>query len=198
MDIIEAISEIRKFWEGIPLSGDAAQAARLEEEFAAPFPDELRRYLSDYAPASLLRLQRVGNPLSLYGFDGKLHLGATQPGYNVHGTTGLPLKGWERCWFMLGDEGADPIIVDLSEGETQVLQAMHGVGVWEFWPVADNIGQFLLCAAAMHFTLENWSDDIAGMDDDGLPQPAAEWLFPRMRQWAGPHYDIWCDDFDNA
>jgi hypothetical protein len=171
----------------------------LAQEFDCALPGELLEYIRDFVPLRHFELQQLGNPIVLYGLEGEQRLGFEQLGYNKHGLTGESLEGWERAWFLLADQGGDPIIVDLSRRDTQVLQAMHGAGAWKFQPIADTIGQFVLCAAALHHTMVKWCGELV---DDGLgfrlSPEAANWYFTRMREWSGGHYGRWCEDFTNA
>jgi hypothetical protein len=201
MQVDAAIRTISEFWEDRPLrwtGGGASHVERLERQFGMSFPDELGAYIRNFAPTHRLEYEAVGNPLVLYGQSGEQSLGLQQPGYNWNPLTQEDIDEWDRGWFLLADEGADPIIVDLSRGDTQILQAMHGAGDWSFSPIADSIGQLLLCAAARHHTLVKWSHQIEDLGDDDLPAEAAAWLFPRMREWAGSYYDNWCGDFPNS
>lgn len=202
MHLADGVRTIAEFWTASPLplkGGGVANLERLAKEFSQPLPDELQTYVREFAPSSLVALQMVGNPIELYGLAGDKRLGFDQLGYNRHGVTGQSIDGWNPAWFLLADEGADPIIVDLARRDTQVLSAIHGSGAWRFSPVADTVGQFLLCAAALHHAIVTWPVpfDDADLGDD-LVAEAADWLFPRMRQWAGAHYEHWCGAFTNS
>jgi len=170
----------------------------LAREFRRALPDELLEYVRDFVPIRHFELQQLGNPIVLCGLEGD-RLGFEQPGYNKDGLTGESLEGWESTWVLLAREGGNSIIVDMPRCNTQVLQAMCGAGVWSFEPIADTIGQFVLCAAALHYTMEKWWGQLV---DDGLgfrlPREAASWYFLRMREWSGDHYWRWCGDFTNA
>jgi hypothetical protein len=164
------------------IGGGASQVERLAQEFSCALPAELSEYIRDFVPIRHFEFQQLGNPIVLYGLEEDQRLGFEQPGYTKHGLTGEPLEGWMSAWFLLADQGGDPIAVDLSRGDTQVLQAMHGASAWKFRPIADTIGQFVLCAAALHHTMVKWWDQLV---DDGqgfrLPPDAASWYLPRMR-----------------
>jgi hypothetical protein len=197
-----AVRAIAQFWEGPPLpwaGGRVSHVERLAQEFGCALPGELSEYVSDFVPIRHFELRQLGNPIVVYGLEGDRRLGFEQPGYNKHGLTGESLEGWERAWFLLADQGGGPIIVDLSRRDTQVGQAMHGAGAWYFQPIADTIGQFVVCAAALQHTIVKWRDELV---DDGLglrlPPEAASWYFPRMREWSGDHYARWREDFTNA
>jgi len=98
------------------------------------FPDELRVYIRDYAPKRRLSFLAVANPFDVYGQAGRQRLGFHQPGYNWNPLTREDIDGWDRNWFLLADEGLDPIIVDLSRGDTQIQKAWHSEGDWDFFP----------------------------------------------------------------
>jgi hypothetical protein len=152
MQIADAVRAIAEFWEGGPLpwaGGGEAYVGRLERQFGAGFPVELRTYIRDFAPKRRLTFECIGNPCMLYGMSGEQRLGFKQPGYSWNPLTGEDIEDWDHGWFLIADEGADPIIVDLSRGDTEIWMAWHGQGAWSFFPVADSIGQFLLGAAAV-------------------------------------------------
>jgi hypothetical protein len=92
-------------------------------------------------------------------------------------------------------------LLDLDDPEMDVQKLWHGEGDWETGSmVADSLGQFLLCSAALHhaftaFEEERIIDDARGFN---LAPQAAAWLFPRMKTWVGPHYGAWCSVFDNT
>ena len=194
---------MREFWQEPewpfqPAPDAAAHVARLQAEFNHPLPPWLTEYLLQAVPsASYTSLDTVGNPIDLYGI---ARLGHQQDGYNFNSVTQQMLPDWPDHWFMLGDEGADPIIVDLNE-DGAVAQLEHGAGNWETGTeMAASIGQFLLCAAARQHALQHFGGEVTTDDGRGFrlaPEPAA-WLFPRLRQWAGPYYPEWTQEFDNA
>lgn len=164
------------------------------------FPAELEQYLRDYAPESGVDFTQVGNPIELWPLERmSWHL----PGYNFNPVENQPIDDWDENWFLIADEGADPIMVDLSEQGhlSPVYRAMHGAGCWEFEPIADSIGQFLLCAAAMHHALDEMDIEEPVQDDDlgfNLCEDAAKWLFPFIRRHATEYQDEWLSVFDNA
>ena len=200
MTFDEAFAEIRQFWPGgTPFAfGHGAAAGRLAAEFGRELPAELVTYLDTIAPAQEVDFNTVGNPFCLYGLD---RLGIRQPGYNWNPVTNTPIDDWPAGFFLLGDEGGDPVLLDLDDPEMGVQKLWHGEGDWETGSmVADTLGQFLLCSAALHHALtafeeERIIDDARGFN---LAPQAAAWLFPRMKTWAGPHYGAWCSVFDNA
>ncbi|MGI4870529.1 MAG: SMI1/KNR4 family protein [Janthinobacterium lividum] len=202
MQLPEALHLIREFWQEPewpfqPTPDAAAHVARLQAEFGRPLPPWLTDYLTQAAPSvKYTDLATVGNPLDLYGLP---QLGQRQDGYNFSSVTQEVFTDWPDHWFMLGDEGADPVIVDLT-GDGAVTQLQHGAGNWDYrTEMAASIGQFLLCAAARQHALLHFGDAILD-DAQGfrLAPEAAAWLFPRLRRWAGPYYDAWCSEFENA
>jgi len=205
MKLSATLDEIRQFWTE-PLfpfgggDGGAARLAVLEREFGRAFPADVRETIGTVLAPAGFSFETVGNPCDVYGYEA---LARQVPGYNVHAVSGAPLDDWSDHWLLIGDEGGDPIIVDLAHAgeDTPVLKAMHGAGKWDFGPIADSPGQFLLLAAALHHALmmlpldERIIDDARGFN---LGEPAAKWLFPRVRRWAPNYYDDWVSVFDNA
>jgi len=151
MQVDRAIRTIAEFWDGQPLrwtGGGSSHVERLEQQFGVSFPDELRVYIRDFVPKRRITFQGMGNPYYVYGLWGDLRLRFKQSGYNWNDLIGEEIDGWQRSWFLFANEGADPIIVDLSRGDTEVQKAWHGEGDWDFFSIADSIGQFLLRTAA--------------------------------------------------
>ena len=200
MTLETAFAEIQQFWPGgLPFAFcRGGVAARLGAEFGRPLPPDLVTYLDAVAPAEDVEFDTVGNPLCLYGLD---RLGARQPGYSWDPTTDTPLDGWPASFFLLGDEGADPVLLDLDQPELGIQKLWHGEGDWEIGDtVADTLGQFLLCSAALHHALTAFGPEPISHDARRLmlAPTAAAWLFPRLKAWAGPHYSAWSGVFDNA
>ncbi|HEX8326667.1 MAG TPA: hypothetical protein VF629_03940 [Hymenobacter sp.] len=200
MTFNEAFIEIRQFWPGgAPFAfGHGASARRLAAEFNRELPAELVTYLDTIAPVEEVDFSTVGNPFYLYGLD---RLGVRQPGYNWNPVTNTPITDWPAGFFLLGDEGADPVLLDLDQPERGIQKLWHGEGDWETGDIlAATLGQFLLCCAALHHALTGFEEEPVIDDERGfnLAPQAAAWLFPRMKTWAGPYYAAWCSSFDNA
>lgn len=200
MSFDDAFAEIRRFWPGgLPFEFGRGQAAgRLTDEFKQALPAELVTYLDVIAPVQDVYFDTVGNPLRLYGLES---LGARQPGYNWNPQQQVPIAGWNPAFFLLADEGADPIVLDLSQPAAGWYKLWHGAGSWQAGEaVADTLGQLLLCSAALHHALNAFEEEPIVDDARGfnLAPQAAAWLFPQMKQWAGPYYAAWCSGFDNA
>ena len=200
MTLAEAFAEIRQFWPGgLPFAfGHRAAAGRLAAEFGRPLPPELAAYLDTFAPAEDVAFKTVGNPLYLYGLGS---LGVRQPGYSWNPVTQESIADWPAGFFLLGDEGADPVLLDLDQPALGIQKRWHGEGNWAAGDtVADTLGQFLLGSAALHHALTAFGPEPIVDDERGfnLAPRAAAWLFPRLRAWAGPHYAAWTNSFDNA
>jgi hypothetical protein len=158
MTLENAFAEMQQFWPGgLPFAfGRGRAAARLTAEFGCPLPPDLVTYLDAVAPAEDVFFDTVGNPLQLYGLD---RLGTQQPGYNFNPVTQQPLPDWNPAYFLLADEGADPVIMHLRQPAAGIQKLLHGAGSWdEGDTIADTIGQFLLCCAALHHALHAFED----------------------------------------
>lgn len=200
MTLTDALTEIRQFWPGpLPFATrPGAAAGRLAAEFQRELPADLVAYLDTVAPAQDVELETVGNPLRLYGLQS---LGVQQPGYNWNPVTQAVIADWPAAFFLLADEGGDPVLLDLDQPELGIRKLWHGEGDWETGEaVADTLGQFLLCSTALHHALTAFEQPRILDDERGfnLAPPAAAWLFPRLKSWAGPYYGTWCSVFDNA
>lgn len=199
MTVETAFVEIQQFWPaGLPFAfGRGRAAAQLSAEFGHPFPPALVTHLDTVAPAEDVELATVGNPSQLYGL---ARLGPQQPGYSCNYVTQTPLPDCPP-FFLLADEGADPVVLDLGQPAAGIQKLLHGAGSWaEGDPVADTLGQFWLGSAARHHTLHAFETEPISADAQGfrLAPPVAAWLFPRLKTWAGAYYAAWCADFDNA
>jgi hypothetical protein len=200
MTLDAALAEIRRFWPTDPpfAFGHGGAAARLSAAFGQPLPPDLTYYLDTVAPADDVDFDTVGNPLVLYGLS---RLGPQQPGYSFDTRTQQPVADWRPSWFLLADEGADPVILDLAEPAAGLRKLWHGAGSWQAGEtVADTLGQLLLCSAALHHALSAFEPEPIIDDERGfnLAPQAAAWLFPHLKAWAGPYYAAWAGVFDNA
>lgn len=160
-------------------------------------PVELIQYIDVICPAEGLSLEGVGHPVELI----KAADLAWQPKMFAELSPELSaeLPKWQDDWFLIAHEGGDPIIVKTSEqGENSpVYSAMQGMGEWDFAPIADSIGQFLVCICAIQHAL-NLPGLGQPLDEDfNLAPAAANWLFPFLRQHANAHYDEWASVFEN-
>ena len=205
MTFDEAILVIKSFWQEptFPFVGhDISEAKRIATEWNTTLPTELNTYLLSYAPNPAFYFANVGNSTSLYSPPNiqKLALG-----YNFNPLTNQNIAGWNDNWILIGDEGADPIIIDLSavseNGQCAVFKAGHGCGEWDFSPMADSLSQFILLQSALHHALVGFDIEDSIIDDQSgfnlAPQPAS-WLFPLVKKYAGSYYDDWVNIFDNA
>ncbi|WP_445361714.1 SMI1/KNR4 family protein [Microbulbifer sp. EKSA005] len=202
MDIKDYIELIHSFSKtDFELQGGGNSICfRLQKERDFVFPKEFQEYMVHYAPAHSQYLDGVGNPIDLYS---ARRLSWVMNGYNYNPVDNQPIPGWDKTWFLFADEGADPIIVDLAESNrnSKVYRAMHGAGGWDFRPIADSIGQFLLCASALHHALSGIVDKDVLVDDGcgfNLHERSASWLFPFFRQYADKYYTDWLAVFDNS
>lgn len=195
----EAKNEIQTFWpDPYPFIGckEESEIHRIENEIGSDLPESIRTYIVEACPTNSVLLKSVGNPIDIYSSSmlGGRHLGYT------HTDDGAVLSEWLSSWFLIADEGGDPLIIDMkTKASRLVCRAMHGAGEWNFHPEADTVGQFLLCASAVHHALTYWGRDVITDNASGfcLCDEPAKWLFPRMRDWAGVYYEDWCSVFDN-
>ena len=204
MNLPTALTEISQFWTepALPFPGGdgaAARIATLEAEYTRPLPADVREYVEALGPDNF-SFESVGNPFDVYGHE---HLAKRAEGYNFNPVTNTAIEGWSDDWLLIGDEGGDPLIVDLAHpGPARpVLHAYHGAGTWDFRPIADSLPQFMLLVAARHHGLLMLDVDeriLDGEDGFNLGEAAAQWLFPRVKGWAGEYYEDWVGVFDNA
>jgi hypothetical protein len=129
MTLEAAFAEMQQFWPaGLPFAfGRGRAAARLSTEFGRPFPPDLVTYLDRVAPAEDVEFATVGNPLQLHGL---ARLGPQQPGYSFNPVTRTPLPAWNPAFFLLADEDADPIVLDLGQPAAGLRKLLHGTGSW--------------------------------------------------------------------
>ncbi|MBL4798620.1 MAG: hypothetical protein JKY50_14475 [Oleispira sp.] len=156
-----------------------------------PLPADLADYIDRVCPVNGHTIEGVGHPVELL----KSRDLTCQPDMYSAEEFGK----WQDDWFLIAHDGGDPIIVKLSDLDenSPVYSAMQGMGFWDFSPIADSIGQFLVCACAIQHAL-NFPGVSQPLDDDfNLAPAAANWLFPFLRQHAGTHYDEWASVFEN-
>lgn len=202
MNLEVAILEIKKFWntnEEFPFGESKSQnhSDRIANEFDFKLPDSLKEYINTFAPSSDFYFTTVGNPMCVYGIE---NLKYEQNGYNYNPVTNTKIHDWNESFFIIADEGSDPVIIDLQHPENGIQKLFHGEGDWDHGQtIADNVGQFLLCSAALHHALINFEDESIVEDENGfnLSNNAANWYFKNMKIWAGNYYSEWCSIFDN-
>ncbi|MCO1336342.1 SMI1/KNR4 family protein [Microbulbifer sp. OS29] len=203
MNLTESLELINSFFNETIEFGkeeDSSTSSSLEQEKGITLPPELKNYIDKFAPASNFYFTCIGNSLGVYA---KQRLSWLMDGYNYNSASKEPIKGWRESWFIFSDEGADPIIVKLNEQEkhSKVYKAMHGAGKWEFRPIADSIGQFLVCAAATHHALCGFNLEDSIIDDRNgfnLAEEPASWLFPFIHKHASKYYEEWVSVFENS
>ncbi len=207
----EALTLIKSFWAEPRLpfgGGDPAQVSRIQGKFPHPFPAELLQYVARYAPAHRFSFEAVGDPIAVYSSSG---LSSKADGYNWNPLTQEALNGWSADWVLVGDQGGDPIIIDLTtcaqlNDPCPVLQAPHGAGKWSFQQLAPSLPTFAVLVAAQHHALTAFvhPSDIISVNRRGfrrvfnLHDRVAGWYFPFVRRVAPEHYTIWAGVFDNA
>jgi len=194
-----ALKQLKTFSEYtglLAVKDNSEELARIEKEFDRQLPDDLREYVHKYAPAESIDFESVGNCLQLYAIS---ELAFKQDGYNFNSVLNETIEDWPSEYFIIGSEGADPIVYDMENLE--IIKLEHGTGDWENGEiVADSIGQFLLCCSAMDHALTAFEDEAIVDDENGfcLAPDAAKWLFPKMKKWAGDYYDEWCSILENS
>jgi hypothetical protein len=201
LDLNECLALIRSFCPGpFPCTGVPDTLVRLDTERSQRLPADFRHYLQHAVPPNGHSFRTIGHPIQLHPAS---RLSWCMPGYNVDPILKLPMPGWKDSWFLFANASADPIIIDLNDsGEySRVYQSLHGLGVWSFYPVADSLGQFLLCAAALEHALTHLGQSHPVHEDEQgfrLADAAADWLFPFFERCASKYYDDWLSVFDNA
>jgi hypothetical protein len=102
--------------------------------------DKIRTFLRDNSEVS------VGyNELTFFTVD---ELDEGQVGFSVDDNNNSLITGqegdWKEEWLVIGIDGliGDPIFVDTSSKQLQVLTAAHGEGEWEPIPIADTLDSF--------------------------------------------------------
>jgi hypothetical protein len=197
-----AIKEIAGFWnDDQELSfgkvDNTLHTERIEAEFGITLQDMLSDYIKNFAPSEDFYFETVGNPIRVYGID---NLKFKQDGYTFNPVQKKDIEDWNRNLFILADEGADPVVIDLKNTSDGIIKLSHGQGNWERGEtVANTIGQFLLCSAALHHALTGFEEEAIVDDEKGfnLAPAAAKWYFTNMKKWAGGYYEEWCSVFDN-
>ena len=198
MNLQEAVELIEAFSPQAALleSNSAHVREALEQERSCSFPPELKAYIDTIIPKETIVLQGVGNPIVIRGSS---ELSWRMEDYNVNPETNEAINSWNDDWFLIANDGGEPIIVKLDKhNDTSIVySAMQGEAGWEFFPIADSIGQFLVCAAALERAM-NFPGLEDSLDDDfNLLGDAAKWLFPFLRHYAASYYEEWASVFEN-
>lgn len=193
INLNDALALIASFSNKSFVATNTGLSSSLIEGSNKLLPEELIQYIDATCPANGLELEGVGHPVELL----KAAELAWQP--KMYQQLTGDLAKWQDDWFLIAHEGGDPIIVKTSElgSNSPVYSAMQGMGFWDFAPIADSIGQFLVCVSAIEHAL-NFPGLNQPLDEDfNLAPAAANWLFPFLRQHAGAHYDEWASVFEN-
>lgn len=196
IQLISSFSSANQNSKNQGMSGQAIERLGLEKSVA--LAADFLNYVNRACPEKGLSFEGVGHPVQLLTvseLSWETNVVADKLGTDA-------VKGWDTSWLLIGYEGGEPIIVKPSEGSNEgegctVYSAMQGMGYWDFAPIADSIGQFLVCVSAIQHAL-NFPGLGEPLDDDfNLAPAAANWLFPFLRQHAGAHYDEWASVFEN-
>lgn len=195
MNLNDALALIASFRQA-GLAATNQNAAALESLLKGSdksLPLELKQYIEHVCPEQGLAVEGVGHPVELL----KPAELAWKP--SMYADLTGELAQWQKDWLLIAHEGGDPIIIKSSDqGElSPVYSAMQGMGFWDFAPIADSIGQFLVCICAIEHALNFPGLDQPLDDDFNLAPAAANWLFSFLRKHAGAHYDEWASVFEN-
>jgi len=96
-------------------------------------------YLEKYSPANEVFVKNI----NLYGANVLIE---RQCGYAFDSPDEELFAEWNADWVVIGDEDADPYILDLSKSdgnEAPIYKAPHGAGEWKLHKVADSFQEFL-------------------------------------------------------
>ncbi len=168
----------------------------LEQEKSLSLPQELKSYIEQICPTQSTTISGVGHPIDLLSIE---QLSWQMEGFNFDSVKQKIISGWQDNWFLIASEGGEPIIVNLDDNDnlSPVYSAMKTSDGWDFAQVADSIGQFLLSAKAIEHAM-NFPEVDEPIDEDfNLATPAANWLFPFLKQHAADHFDEWASVFEN-
>jgi len=200
-NINTALKLIKSFYtEELHFNGDKEILQSLQEEKNIEFPKEFQEYINEFLPSEYIDSSTIGNPID---FCTKDQLSWKMDGYNYNSVENNPIEDWDENWFIFANEGADPYIIKLDEKEefSKVYKAYHGEGSWDFFPVADSIGEFLLSAFSLSHALIGFEGEESISDDENgfnLIEPNASWLFSFLKKHTPKYYDEWSEGFDNA
>lgn len=199
LKIIKSFYDEEEYGEDVHFSGDKQQLQSLQQQKNIEFPKEFQEYISEFLPSKSTYSTTIGNPIEFYT---KKHLLWLMDGYNYNTVENKPLEDWDENWFIFANEGGDPYIIKLDEKEefSKVYKAYHGEGYWEFFPMADSIGDFLLSAFALSHACIGFEGDSISDDENGfnLVEPNATWFFSFLKEHTPKYYEEWTEGFENA
>ncbi len=197
MNISQAIEIIKTFREfNSNIFTGSKQIDKIQDEFK-PFPKNIVEYLNLTIPSENIYIDLTGDPFCLFSAE-ELIPRKNEFAYEFE----LESGSWINNWVIFGLQGNDPFCFGLSNDFPKIYRFYYnGVsGLGEPIPIADSIGQFLVCAFAIDHAINNFKDSIIGENDSFdlilAPEPA-NWLFPKMKIWAGEYYEEWCNVFEN-
>jgi len=204
---VELIKDFSTFPNPLTTMKGLNKRQTLEQQRQITLPVELSNYIEQVCPEEATTISGVGHPIELLSIE---QLSWQMNGFNFDLASLTPIENWQDNWFLIAVEGGEPIIVDLNEGLDEganasqgntplspVYSAMQTNEGWDFAPIADSIGQFLLMAKAIEHAMNFPGVDEPLDEDFNLVSPASNWLFPFLKTHAKNHYDEWASVFEN-
>lgn len=198
MDCLQSIELIRSF-STFPVNQTTkgkTKREKLEQQKHLVLPKELQTYIEQVCPDKNITIGGVGHPIEILSIE---QLSWQMIGYNFDSTKKIAIENWQDNWFLIANEGGEPIIVDLAERDrlSPVYSALQTSKGWDFAPIADSIGQFLLSVKAIEHAMNFPGIDEALDENFNLAMPAAQWLFPFLKKHTANHFDEWASVFEN-
>lgn len=175
---------------------NTAKNEALEQQKAISLPQELKLYIEQVCAEKNMTINGVGHPIEFLSVE---QLSWKMAGFNFDSVKQKNIAGWQDNWFLIANEGGEPVIVKLDNMHelSPVYSAMKTSDGWDFAQVADSIGQYLVCAKAIEHAM-NFPDVDEPLDEDfNLVPLAANWLFPFLKTHAANHFDEWASVFEN-
>lgn len=197
---VELINSFSLFPLNINTPANTAKVEELEQQKEISLPQELKVYIEQVCPEISTTISGVGHPIELLSVK---QLSWQMAGFNYDSSNKQEIAGWQVDWFLLANEGGEPIIVKINDCSAKkielspVYSAMKTTDGWDFAQVADSIGQYLVSAKAIEHAM-NFPDVDEPLDEDfNLAPLAANWLFPFLKTHAINHFDEWASVFEN-
>lgn len=116
--------------------------AKIKEKWN--LPQGYLDYLTDHPESQSIEIEDEETLnriyITLYGANDLI---SCQDGYSYNPVEKKPIEDWDKNLVVIADTEADPFCIDISQENSPVLYAMHGMDEWDFDDYSDSLEEFL-------------------------------------------------------